>query len=345
MPSRRLLPGALFVVLVLVAAACRPAAQRFAELDGPLRDNVVFPDEFGIDVSHLSVPVEPLLREVSATRLRSRVDAIDVSRSNDSFEGHAAADYIDAKLAGMGLTVRRQYASYFGTIMPNVLADRAGSTCPERMFVVGAHYDSVSAGPGADDNASGVAGMLEIARVLKDTPLPISIRFAGFALEENGLIGSGVMAQALRSRNANVVGMVSLEMIGYTTTGRDQFIGSENDYLGVVADPPSEYLARVFGAASFAYNNLFFAPTLVIDPNVLPDIRRSDNASFWNQGYRALLVTDTANFRNPNYHTANDTIDTLDFGFMAGSVRSMIAGLVAFATVDANNNNTPDACE
>jgi Zn-dependent M28 family amino/carboxypeptidase len=229
--------------------------------------------------------------------------------------------------------------------MPNVFADKAGTTCPERLFVVGAHYDSVAAGPGADDNASGVAGMLEIARVLHGTGLPISVRFAGFALEENGLVGSSVMAQALRARDAQVVGMVSLEMIGFTKPGTDQFIGTENDYLAMVGDPASQYLARVFGAASFTYNNFFFGVAAVIDPSVLPDIRRSDHATFWDQGYRALLLTDTANFRNPNYHTANDTIDTLDFNFMANSVRTTLAGLVAFATVDANDNNTPDACE
>lgn len=345
MTRRRAPLAALFLVLVIVAAACRPAAQRFAELNGPLRDNVVFPDEFGIDVSHLSVPVAPLLKAVNAKRLRSRVDAIDVTRPDASTGGHAAADYIDTKLRGMGLTVRHQNASYFGVVMPNVFADRAGTTCPDRLFVVGAHYDSVSAGPGADDNASGVAGMLEIARILKDTALPISVRFAGFALEENGLVGSSVMAQALRARNADVVGMVSLEMIGFTKPGPDVFVGTENDYLGMAGDPPSEYLARVFGAAAFTYNNFFFAPAVVVDPNVLPDVRRSDNAAFWNQGYRALLLTDTANFRNPNYHTASDTIGTLDFNFMANSVRTTIAGLVAFATVDANHNNMPDACE
>jgi aminopeptidase YwaD len=345
MTSRRALPAVCLVVLVMVAAACRPAAERFAELDGPLRENVVFPNEFGVDVSTLSVPVAPLLRAVSPQRLRSRVDAIDVIRPDTSAGGRAAADYIDTKLSGMGLTVRRQHVAFGGETMPNVLADKAGTTCPERLFVVGAHYDSVAAGPGADDNASGVAGMLEIARVLQDTGLPISVRFAGFALEENGLYGSRVMAQALRNRNAQVVGMVSLEMIGFTTSGQDQFVGTENDYLGMAGDPASEYLARVFGAASFAYNNFFFAFGAVIDPAVLPDIRRSDNAAFWDQGYRALILTDTANFRNPNYHTATDTIDTLDFGFMANSVRSTIAGLVAVATVDANDNDTPDACE
>ena len=346
MTRRRTPLVALFVLLVIVTAACRPAAQRFAELNGPLRDNVLFPDEFGIDVSHLSVPVAPLLREVSAKRLHSRVDAIDVSRPDASAGGLAAVDYIDTKLRGMGLTVRHQNASNGGVTMPNVFADRAGTTCPDRLFVVGAHYDSVSAGPGADDNASGVAGMLEMARVLKDTALPISVRYAGFALEEDGLVGSSVMAQALRARNAQVVGMVSLEMIGFTRPGvPDVFIGSDSDYLGMAGDPPSEYLARVFGAAAFTYNNFFFAPAVVVDPNVLPDVRRSDNAAFWNQGYRALIVTDTANFRNPNYHTASDTIGTLDFNFMTNSVRTMIAGLVAFATVDANHNSTPDACE
>ena len=345
MTSRRSILAVSFVVLMIVATACRPAAERFAELNGPLRENVIFPNEFGIDVSNLSVPVAPLLRDVSPARLRSRVDAIDVTRPDDSPGGHAAVAYIDAKLRGMGLTVRHQNASIGGATMPNVFADKAGSTCPEKLFVVGAHYDSVSAGPGADDNASGVAGMLEIARVLQDTPLPISVRYAGFALEENGLVGSGVMARALRARNAQVVGMVSLEMIGFTKPGPDVFIGSENDYLGMAGDPQSAYLARVFGAAAFRYNNFFFAPAVVIDPNVLPDIRRSDNAMFWDQGYQALIVTDTANFRNPNYHTNSDTISTLDFGFMANSVRTMIAGLVAFATVDANDNNTPDACE
>ena len=345
MTSRRTPITALVVVLVLVIAACRPAAERFAELDGPLRDNVVFPNEFGIDVSDLSVPVAPLLQAVSPARLRSRVDAIDVTRPDASAGGLAAVAYIDAKLRGMGLTVRHQNASTGGATMPNVFADKAGTTCPERLFVVGAHYDSVAAGPGADDNASGVAGMLEMARVLDGTGLPISVRFAGFALEENGLVGSRVMAQALRARNAQVVGMVSLEMIGFTKPGPDVFIGSENDYLGMAGDPASAYLARVFGAAAFKYNNFCFAPAVVIDPAVLPDVRRSDNASFWDQGYQALIVTDTANFRNPNYHTASDTIDTLDFGFMANSVRTMIAGLVALATVDANDNNTPDACE
>ena len=83
----------------------------------------------------------------------------------------------------------------------------------------------------------------------------------------------------------------------------------------------------------------------MIDPAVLGDILRSDHASFWDQEYSALLSTDTANFRNPNYHRPSDTIDTLDFSFLAGSARSTIAGLVALATIDDNKNGTPDACE
>ena len=236
--------------------------------------------------------------------------------------------------------------------MPNVFADKPGlvstaarASCPEKLFVVGAHYDTVASSPGADDNASGVAGMLELAQVLKDTGLPISVRFTAFAFEELGLIGSRVMAQDLSARHVEVPGMVSFDGIGFTTTGEDPFIGTTNDYLGVVGNPGSENLARVFGAAAFHYLPLFFAPSVVIDPAVLPDVRRSDHASFWDVGYQALLLTDTANFRSPHYHRSTDTIDTLNFGFVTSSVRSALAGLVAFATVDANNDGRPDVCE
>ena len=209
---------------------------------------------------------------------------------------------------------------------------------------MGGHYDSVGATPGADDNASGVAGMLEVAQVLRDTAFPISVRYVGFALEETGLHGSRVMATDLRQRNVDVVGMVSLEMIGFTKPGDDAFIGSRNNYLAMVGNPASEYLARVFGAAAFEYRPFFFAPAAVIDPATLGDILRSDHASFWAQNYEALLLTDTANFRNPNYHQPSDTIETLNFSYMANSVRATIAGLVALATVDADGNGQPDIC-
>lgn len=339
--GRRL--AALGLVLA-VCAGCVHASQRFRELDGPLADAVIYPDEFAVDVSDLPVAVPPLLAAVSPPRLRAHVDAIDTPRPGASAAGVAAADYVDGQLAALGFTVQRQQASDGASTMPNVFADMAGTACPEKLFVVGAHYDSVAPSPGADDDASGVAGMLEAARVLAGTPLPVSVRFAGFALEETGLHGSRVMATSLRQAGVDVVGMVSLEMIGFTTTGTDPFIGTTQNFLAMPGNPASEPLARVFGAAAFEYLPFFFAPAAVVDPAVVGDVLRSDHASFWAQGYQALLLTDLANFRNPHYHRATDTIDTLDFGFMANSTRATIAGLVALATLDSNGDGQPDAC-
>jgi Zn-dependent M28 family amino/carboxypeptidase len=210
--------------------------------------------------------------------------------------------------------------------------------------VVGAHYDTVNPSPGADDNASGVAGMLEMARVLRSRPLPMTVRFVGFPFEEIGLLGSSKMASDLADAGTDVTGMVSLEMLGYTTTADDSFIGVPNDYLATVADPHSEYLARVFGAAHYEYVLDRFAPAAVIDPAAFGDVLRSDHATFWNEGFRALLVTDTANFRNPNYHRETDTLPTLDLDFLTDATKATLAGLVSFGLVDADDDLVPDVC-
>lgn len=345
---------ALAVIAVVLLASCAPASEpikpepikpdRFKQLSGPLIDNVVYPEEFGVDVSDLSVDTSALLPQVSTDRLRAHVDAIDGPRPLASAAGVAAADYVDAQLAAFGYSVKHQSATSDATTMPNVFVDKPGTACPGKVFVVGAHFDSVSTAPGADDNASGVAGMLEAARVLKKTRLPIAVRFVGFSLEEAGLGGSTAMANSLFSAAADVVGMISLEMIGFTTTGKDPFIGAEQNSLFMVGNPASGYMTRVFGAAAFEYLPHLFAPALVVDPALVGDVMRSDHARFWSRGFQALMLTDLANFRNPNYHKATDTVDTLDFDFMARSTRAVIAGLVAYATLDANDDGTPDVC-
>jgi Zn-dependent M28 family amino/carboxypeptidase len=187
--------------------------------------------------------------------------------------------------------------------------------------------------------------MLELARVLRSLPLPMTVRFVGFPFEEIGLLGSRQMASDLAAAGTDVAGMVSLEMIGYSAGQQDDsFIGVPNDYVATVGDPQSEYLARVFGAAHYEYLLTRFAPAAVIDPSSLGDILRSDHAPFWAEGFPALLITDTANFRNPNYHQASDTIDTLDFGYLADSVRATLSGLLAFGLVDADDDGRPDVC-
>jgi Zn-dependent M28 family amino/carboxypeptidase len=332
------------VVVVLALAGCI-GRTRYNEIDGPLRDTVVFPEDFGVDVGGLPV-VRTALDRVSTARLGADVDTLDEPRGTAQYAAALrAAGYIAGELTEAGLTPRfDNVTAGDGQTLPNVIADLPGTGCSDTVFVIGAHYDTVNSSPGADDNASGVAGMLEMARVLRSRPLPMTVRFIGFPFEEIGLLGSRQVAADLAQAGTDVTGMVSLEMIGFSATADDSFLGVPNDYLATVADPQSEYLARVFGAAHYEYVLDRFAPAAVIDPAAFGDILRSDHATFWNEGFRALLVTDTANFRNPNYHQASDTLAAIDLDFLTDATKATLAGLVAFGLIDADEDLTPDVC-
>ena len=134
-------------------------------------------------------------------------------------------------------------------------------------------------------------------------------------------------------------------MLGYATDDIDPLTGLPGDYLGMISDPTSAPLARAFAAAAYTYTPEFPAFGAVIDPNVLPDILRSDHAAFLAEGYPALMATDTANFRNPNYHQPTDTPDTLDPAFLTGSIRAALAGLATYASVDTDGDGTSDVCQ
>lgn len=350
---------AVIVVAALAMTSCI-GRTRYNEIDGPLKDAVIFPDEFGVDVSGLGGEMAPLLDAVDPSRLRWDVNVVgaerrgvdgsplDLSAEATQAQHDAAlraSQYIGSQFGAAGYAVRYDSVRHrSGAVLPNVSADLPGTTCPGTVFVVGAHYDTENNTTGADDNASAVAGMIELARVMVRSPLPMTVRFIGFPYEEDGRLGSRQVAQRLLEARTDVAGMVSLEMIGYTKPGDDAFLGVPNDYLATVANPPSAYLAQVFGAAHYEYLPNFFAPSAVIDPEVIPDIEGSDHLAFWERGYPALLVTDTAQFRNPNYHTPNDTVDTLDIGFMANSTKATLAGLVALGRLDGNRDGRPDVC-
>ncbi len=351
--------GVCALALALLLTSCI-GRTRYSEIDGPLKDAVVFPDEFEVDVSELSVDAGALVEAVDAARLRWDVTVVaaerrgtdgsplDLSAQATQAQHDAAlraARHIGSQFRAAGYAVRNDDVAHgSGAVLPNVIADLPGTACSETVFVVGAHYDTENNTTGADDNASAVAGVLELARVMRGTPLPMTLRFIGFPYEEDGRLGSRQVAQRLLEAGTSVAGMLSLEMIGYTKPGDDAFLGVPNDYLATVANPPSAYLAKVFGAAHYEYVPNFFAPAAVIDPEAIPDVKNSDHLAFWERGYPALLVTDTAYFRNPNYHTPNDTVDTLDIGFMADSTRATAAGLAAFGTLDDDGDGRPDAC-
>jgi hypothetical protein len=289
-------------------------------------------------------PVDPdipaLTSQVTQERVRGHVEALVGPRNSFSQPeaADAAAGYVQAELESYGYAVELPLVPAKSTAFPNVFAVQEGSSCSDRVFVVGAHYDSVPDTPGADDNASGVAGVLEVARVLADTSLPATVWFVGFALEENGLVGSRDMAREAEQSGIEIVGMASLEMIGFTT--------NDADFIVVLGNTASIRLTDSFRRANEAYvPELDMAiVNLLGNGEKQRDSRRSDHAPFWDAGYQAVIVTDTANFRNPNYHQPSDTIDTLDLSFATNVTKAVLATTVDYLTFDGNGDGEADVC-
>lgn len=310
---------------------------------------VVKPDAFGMDATKVLADVPSLLSSVDQARASALVQELAFPRGSSASDAarQQATEIVTQQFVDAGYEPHTQSVvlASTGKDMPNVYATLPGTQCSNRVLVVGAHYDSEDPqGPAADDNATGVAGLFELARALHDHPLPITVRFVAFSYEENGLVGSFAMAKQDKADGTDIVGAVSLEMLGYTTTAIDPLTNIPGTYLAMVTDPASAPLARAFGAAAYTYTPEFPAFAAVIDPDVLPDIYRSDHAAYALNGYEGLMATDTANFRNPNYHQPTDTLDTIDFSFLAHSTRTALAGVATLASSDQNGDGTADLC-
>jgi Zn-dependent M28 family amino/carboxypeptidase len=225
--------------------------------------------------------------------------------------------------------IRLQFTDYGYSIHPspkgvaNVVGEIGPPDAP--LFVMGAHYDSVPDSPGADDNASGVAALLEVARV----------QLVAYDEEERGLLGSMAHCAELKAAKANVTGMISLEMLGFTSDKQTVIpgvkVGSKRgDFLAIVANESSEKLLYTLDEESF----LLPVEQLVVakgsQASQLAGL--SDHGAFWAHGWPALLMTDTAFLRNPHYHQATDTADTLDYNFLKGSALVALDALQVMST-------------
>lgn len=223
-----------------------------------------------------------------------------------------------------------------------------GTSREKEILIVGAHYDSAYEAPGADDNASGVAAMLAIAKALRTRHPERTIRFVAFANEEpprfwTEQMGSLVYAKACRARNDDVVGMLSLETIGYYSSEAGSqkypppiglFYGDKGDFVGFVGNTSSRSFTRnVVGAFRMAVD---FPSEGAALPAFVAGVGWSDQWSFWQVGYPGVMVTDTAPFRNPHYHQLTDTADTLDYDRFARVVQGLVT-VVAGIGITAPN--------
>jgi aminopeptidase YwaD len=251
-----------------------------------------------------------------------------------SLDGHCAVrSYIERELAQYGRMAVHNF-NHSGQTHQNLILDLPGQQ--DRGFVlVGAHYDAVPGSPGADDNGSAVAVLLELARAFSRTPARRPIRLVAFDLEEVECSGSRAYARDLQERGEALALMIALEMLGYCDdrpgsqrypTGLRHFYPDRGDFIGLIGNmrtlPVLWRLARTMRKSVPCE----FLP-VPARGRVVPGTRRSDHASFWDLGYPAIMVTDTANMRNPHYHQPTDRIETLDLKFLTAVCRGLIVGL------------------
>ena len=247
-----------------------------------------------------------------------------------------AAGYIREVFEGAGLEVTEQAYEYRGRRVANLIAAPSATSAANAYYLVGAHYDTVPGTPGADDNASAVAVLLEIGRRLADNPPPAPVCLVAFTLEEPPAFntssqGSRVYVRQLRQTGDRILGAVILEMVGFTCPEQDyplvlRWAGypRQGNFIGIVGNWRSRRFARAV-RKGFRGNPRLPVESLLVPLNgwVLPATRLSDHASFWDRGWPAVMVTDTAFFRNPHYHAPSDTLETLDLAFMAELVTSL----------------------
>ncbi|HEX6136897.1 MAG TPA: M28 family peptidase [Casimicrobiaceae bacterium] len=286
-----------------------------------------------------------------AQRLRAHVDAL-AGRIGERnvLRPHAlaaAADFIRREWAAQRHDVRAERYRAEGIDCENVEVSICGVSRPGEIVLLGAHYDTVAGSPGADDNASGVAALLEIGRALAGTAPARTIRLVAFVNEEppffwSGQMGSQVHARAARRRGDDIRVMLSLEMLGcYSEAPGSQryppflrwFYPGRGNFIAFVSDLGSR---RALGEAVRAFRAQSDFPSESLATfRFVPGVAWSDQRSFWREGYRALMVTDTAFYRNPHYHTRLDTPERLDYASMARVVKGLAGTAFALAAADA----------
>jgi hypothetical protein len=252
----------------------------------------------------------------------------------------AAARYVSERWQSEGLDVHEQSFEVKGERVRNlsVLLGPEGGV----RLVVGAHYDAFGPFPGADDNASGVAGLLELGRLLRMNPPGGSVELVAYALEEppwfgGPQMGSAVHAASLRTESVHVRGMIALEMIGcfsdapgsqsYPSAALKLIYPTRGTFVAVAGRPQEVGFQRRVKRAMADATDL--PVRSITGPASLAGIDLSDNRSYWEEGYRAVMVTDTAFNRNTRYHTAQDTPDLLDYDRMAKVVTGVFAAVRA----------------
>ncbi len=309
--------------LLLISAACSsvPAATRSA-------------------IPPLIATITPISCEAELSELQAQGGR----SAGDEVQTEATLRYLEDRMAALGYETYREDAGMYGAVaQANLIAEIRGETEPEVVCEIGAHYDTVVWSPGADDNGSGVTGVLQVASALRGHRPERTIRFCFFAAEEVGLRGSSAhVARILEREEERVDGLLDLEMIGFYSEEPDSqgapiripLIASlpyTGDFILVAGNFSSGDLGNIYEGCIDRYvpGLKYYSANRIA--GFFGDAARSDHSPYWEADLRGIMITDTAEFRNQNYHEATDTIETVNFVFLSRVAQAAAATMVEWA--------------
>jgi hypothetical protein len=263
--------------------------------------------------------ITQIVNQVSPARLQASIQTLQdfgTRKANNENNGCTlAGDYILSTITAAGVSASFDPFPFLSYTSRNVVATLPGALHPEKVVILCAHYDSTShipgQAPGADDNASGTAVVMEAARLFAGRPFDCTVKFIAFSAEEYGLYGSNHYATEAYARGEQIMAVLNMDMIG--------FVDQAPEDLDLIGNPASAWLVQTVTATAPLYVNLGYKPYSFLHWSY------SDHAPFWNYHYSAFCAIEDESPANPNYHSPTDTIDTLDFDFLTRSAQAMVA--------------------
>lgn len=341
LPSILLSRHLLFVICLIAFGSHSPSAQ--AQAPDPKSLTLAMPGKSFQGPLPEMTPAEKTLQHDMQRDLAKLAGEIGERNTRHTDAYARATQFIEQQFSAAGYDVRRQVYSVKGRPCVNLEVQIKGSSRPSEIVVVGAHYDSAIGSPGANDNGSGTVALLALARALKGHQPARTLRLVAFANEESPYfdseaMGSLVYARACAAKKENIVGMLSLETIGYYSDEPnsqrypapfDRFYPKTGNFVAFVGNADSRPLVE--SAVGAFRRHAQFPSEGGAAPKSFRDVGRSDHWAFWQCGYQALMVTDTAPFRYPYYHEATDTPDKVDYGRLARVVAGLQRVIVELA--------------
>jgi len=312
-----------------------------------------------------AVDIQAIVDQVDSNEIKSSMQFITGIRHRTAGinQLQRVKDSINNRFNRYNLQTSVQGFVYSGYNAENFIGRLPGTTREDTTYIVCGHYETVSISPGADDNGTAVAAVLEISRILSNYKFRNTVKFIGFDLEEAGLVGSArYVSQGIPSYE-KIAGVLDFEMIGYYCDVPNcqqipagfctlfpavcDSINSQQgrgNFLNNIANVNSNSLRYAFDSCARIYTPQLRVISLATPGNgqSTPDLRRSDHAPFWDAGYKALMLTDGANFRNPNYHSANDVLSTINIAFLTNNIKASLAAIASLAGIQHSSFSVSD---